>query len=179
MEVTKWLKPSDSGPRIGGRRECTGRNVCERRAILVWGFRSQVLMPQQSPLSSSMFLCSTWRRVSSSRRTYAERRRAQGRSRPAVALALPCALSFPGRVLIDPSTAARWRSSGPAAECMNRAELAEGRQPTHRNLVFGGSSRDPNHDAVIRIRAKLRAAVHSRNRRSMPWFATGVRHLGS
>jgi hypothetical protein len=34
MEVTKWLKPSDSGPRIGGRRECTGRNVCERRAIL-------------------------------------------------------------------------------------------------------------------------------------------------
>jgi hypothetical protein len=55
---------------------------------------------------------------------------------------------------------------------MNRAELAEGRQSTHRNLVFGGSSRDPNHDAVIRIRAKLRAAAHSRNRRSMPWFAT-------
>ena len=34
MEVTKWLKPSDSGPRIGGRRECIGRNACERRAIL-------------------------------------------------------------------------------------------------------------------------------------------------
>ena len=34
VEVTKWLKPSDSGPRIGGRRECTGRNVCERRASL-------------------------------------------------------------------------------------------------------------------------------------------------
>jgi hypothetical protein len=34
MEATKWLKPSDSGPRIGGRRECTGRNASERRAIL-------------------------------------------------------------------------------------------------------------------------------------------------
>jgi hypothetical protein len=33
MEVTIWLKPSDSGSRIGGRRECTGRNVSERRAI--------------------------------------------------------------------------------------------------------------------------------------------------
>ena len=30
MEVTKWLKPSDSGPRIGDRRECAGRNVSER-----------------------------------------------------------------------------------------------------------------------------------------------------
>ena len=34
MEVTKWPKPSDSGPRIGGQRECIGRNACERRAIL-------------------------------------------------------------------------------------------------------------------------------------------------
>ena len=30
MEVTKWLKPSDSGSRIGDRRECAGRNVSER-----------------------------------------------------------------------------------------------------------------------------------------------------
>jgi hypothetical protein len=34
MEATRWLKPSDSGPRIGCRRECTGRNASERRAIL-------------------------------------------------------------------------------------------------------------------------------------------------
>ena len=34
MEVTKWLKPSDSGSRIGDRRECIGRNVSERRASL-------------------------------------------------------------------------------------------------------------------------------------------------
>src|SRR3990172_8109571 len=34
VEVTKWLKPSDSGPRIGGRREYTGRNARERRASL-------------------------------------------------------------------------------------------------------------------------------------------------
>ena len=32
MEATKWLKPSDSGSRIGGRRACTGRNASERRA---------------------------------------------------------------------------------------------------------------------------------------------------
>jgi hypothetical protein len=30
MEVTKWLKPSDSGSRFGDRRECAGRNVSER-----------------------------------------------------------------------------------------------------------------------------------------------------
>ena len=34
MEVTKWLKPSDSGSRIGDRRECAGRNASERRASL-------------------------------------------------------------------------------------------------------------------------------------------------
>jgi len=34
MEVTKWLKPSDSGSRIGDRRECAGRNASERRANL-------------------------------------------------------------------------------------------------------------------------------------------------
>ena len=34
MEVTKWLKPSDSGSHLGDRRECTGRNVSERRANL-------------------------------------------------------------------------------------------------------------------------------------------------
>ena len=30
MEVTKWLKPSDSGSQFGDRRECAGRNVSER-----------------------------------------------------------------------------------------------------------------------------------------------------
>jgi predicted transcriptional regulator len=34
MEETKWLKPSDSGSRIGDRRECVGRNASERRANL-------------------------------------------------------------------------------------------------------------------------------------------------
>ena len=34
MEETKWLKPSDSGSRIGDRRECAGRNASERRASL-------------------------------------------------------------------------------------------------------------------------------------------------
>src|SRR6516164_11766135 len=34
MEVTKWLKPSDSGSHLGDRRECTGRNASERRANL-------------------------------------------------------------------------------------------------------------------------------------------------
>ena len=33
-EVTKGLEPSDSGPRIGGRRGCAGRNARERRASL-------------------------------------------------------------------------------------------------------------------------------------------------
>jgi hypothetical protein len=37
MEATKWLKPSDSGSRLGVLRECTGRNASERRASLVWG----------------------------------------------------------------------------------------------------------------------------------------------
>src|SRR3981189_3331991 len=34
MEVTKWLKPSISGPRIWGQPEGAGRNVRERRAGL-------------------------------------------------------------------------------------------------------------------------------------------------
>ncbi len=34
MEVTKWLKPSDSGSHLGDRRECAGRNASERRANL-------------------------------------------------------------------------------------------------------------------------------------------------
>jgi hypothetical protein len=34
MEVTKWLKPSDSVSRIGEQRECAGRNASERRASL-------------------------------------------------------------------------------------------------------------------------------------------------
>ena len=34
MEITKWLKPSDSGSHLGDRRECAGRNASERRANL-------------------------------------------------------------------------------------------------------------------------------------------------
>jgi hypothetical protein len=34
MEVTRWLKPSVSVPRIGGSCECAGRNVSECRASL-------------------------------------------------------------------------------------------------------------------------------------------------
>jgi hypothetical protein len=32
--MEEWLKPSDSGSRIGDLRECTGRNASERRARL-------------------------------------------------------------------------------------------------------------------------------------------------
>ncbi len=63
-------------------------------------------------LPSSQFLCSTWKSVSSPRPTSVGRRRAQGLSRPAVALPRPHAPLFPGRVLIDPSTAARSLWSG-------------------------------------------------------------------
>ena len=34
MEVTIWLKPSASVPRMGGSCECAGRNVSECRASL-------------------------------------------------------------------------------------------------------------------------------------------------
>jgi Protein of unknown function (DUF3489) len=63
-------------------------------------------------LPSSQFLCSTWNPVSSPRPTCVGRRRAQGRSRPAVALAWPHAPLFPGRALTAPSTAARSLWSG-------------------------------------------------------------------
>jgi hypothetical protein len=32
--MEEWLKPSDSGSRVGDLRECTGRNASERRASL-------------------------------------------------------------------------------------------------------------------------------------------------
>jgi len=32
--MEEWLKPSDSGSRLGDLRECTGRNASERRANL-------------------------------------------------------------------------------------------------------------------------------------------------
>ena len=41
MEVTKWLKPSVSVPRIGGSCECAGRNASECRASLIWRGESQ------------------------------------------------------------------------------------------------------------------------------------------
>ena len=63
-------------------------------------------------LPSSQFLCSTWNPVSSPRPARAGRRRAQGLSRPAVALPIPHAPSFAGRALIDPSTAAHSLWSG-------------------------------------------------------------------
>ena len=34
MEVTKWLKPSNSVSRNRWQRECAGRNASERRASL-------------------------------------------------------------------------------------------------------------------------------------------------
>src|SRR5947207_2749119 len=65
-----------------------------------------------SPLPSFQFLCSTWNPVSSPRPARDGGRRAQGRSRSAVALPWPHARWFPGRTLIAPSTAARWLWSG-------------------------------------------------------------------
>jgi hypothetical protein len=32
--MEEWLKPSDSGSRLGDLRECTGRNASERQASL-------------------------------------------------------------------------------------------------------------------------------------------------
>ena len=67
-------------------------------------------------LPSSQFLCSTWNPVSPPRPTCIGRRRAQGLSRPAVALPWLQAPSFPGRVLTAPSTAACSLWSGQRSE---------------------------------------------------------------
>src|SRR5690349_9873665 len=52
-----------------------------------------------------------------------KRRRAQGRSRTAVALSAPHAHKLPGRALTAPSTGAGWSVSG--------HEVADGRAPPH------------------------------------------------
>ena len=80
--------------------------------VLVWGFRSQAHFSRHSSFPSFQFLCSTLNPVSSPRPTHVGGCRAQGLSRPAVDLLWPRAPLFPGRALIDPSTAAGWLWSG-------------------------------------------------------------------
>src|SRR6516225_1155913 len=84
--------------------------------------------------------------------------RAQELSRLAVALTFPRALRLPGHTLTAPSTVARSDGVGmtirgePAFECAYQSR---------HNLVFGGS-KDPNHDAVMRIGGEApRRRTHS------------------
>jgi hypothetical protein len=86
-------------------------------------------------LPSSQFLCSTWNPVSSPRPTCVGRRRAQGLSRPAVALSWPHTPLFPGRALTAP---ARVGTLVVVGGMTIRGELAIGRGSSRHNLVFGG-----------------------------------------
>ena len=91
-------------------------------------------------------LCSTGAIIPSSRPALRSRRRAQELSRLAVAPTLRHAPPLPGHTLTASSTTARlvrsgWRSEG--------SPLSGADQSRH-NLVSGGS-KDPNHDAAMRI----------------------------
>ena len=98
------------------------------------------------------FLCSTWNPVSSSRPAVLESRRAQELSRLAVAPTFPPRSAL-ARPYLDSS---EHGGTLDAVGMTIRGEPAFGRAyQSRRNLVFGGS-KDPNHDAVMRIGAKLR-----------------------
>jgi hypothetical protein len=84
--------------------------------------------------------------VSSSRPARWLGRRAQELSRLAVAPAFPRAASLPGHTLTASSTTARLRRSERRSEGSSLSGAGEPR----RNLVSGGS-KDPNHDAAMRI----------------------------
>ena len=117
------------------------------RLHLVWGFRSQAeIYHLHLFLSFVPSLCSTGAIIPSSRPALRSRRRAQELSRLAVAPTLRHAPPLPGHTLTASSTTARlvrsgWRSEG--------SPLSGADQSRH-NLVSGGS-KDPNHDAAMRI----------------------------
>ena len=117
LAVVPSSRPASAdAPRAEG---CQGRPSCCPDVLL---YRCQAppcmrllkssAISQQSSLSSSQFLCSTWNPVSSSRPTRVGSRRAQGLSGPSRRSALASARSFPGRALTAPSTAARLLWSG-------------------------------------------------------------------
>ena len=103
VEVTKWLKPSGSVSRIGDSASVQAVTRVNAEQACIRPSKSSTIS-RHSSLSSFQFLCSTWNPVSSPRPMGVGSRRAQGLSRPAVALRWPHAPSFPGRALIDPST---------------------------------------------------------------------------
>src|SRR6266581_8720647 len=107
------------------------------------------------------FLCSTWNPVSSSRPAVLESRRAQELSRLAVAPTFPPRSAL-ARPYLDNS---EHGGTLDAVGMTIRGEPAFGRADQSRhNLVFGGS-KDPNHDAVMRIGGEApRRRTHSRNR---------------
>src|SRR5712675_2794652 len=108
------------------------------------------------------FLCSTWNPVSSSRPAVLESRRAQELSRLAVAPTFPPRAAL-ARPYLDSS---EHGGTLDAVGMTIRGEPAFGRAyQSRRNLVFGGS-KDPNHDAVMRIGGEApRRRTHSFPRR--------------
>ena len=99
------------------------------------------------------------RRLSSVPTAISERRRAQGRSRSAVAPNSPQPQAFPGRILTAPSTAADlsdWAEGYSDLSLFaslgrySRGARCLGAKSSRRNLVSGGSD-DPYHDARMRI----------------------------
>ncbi len=158
-EVTKWLKPSISVSRIGDSASVQAATrvnaeqalygLCQGRGVST-GDRSVNFFPS----SVSLF---DLRAVSSSRPALRLRWRAQKLSRLAVAPTLRQAPPLPGHSLTASSTTARFGSIGMTI----RGEPACGRDQSRHNLVSGGS-KDPNHDAVMRIGSEApRRRTHS------------------
>jgi hypothetical protein len=102
------------------------------------------------------------------------RRHAQELSRLAVAPSLGHAPPLPGHTLTAPSVTARLVRSDDDDQ---RGARFVGADQSRHNLVFGGS-KDPNHDAVMRIGGEApRRRTHSLLRRDQPWSPSGHRHL--
>src|SRR6266446_1065163 len=111
-------------------------------SLLSSGFRAAISLS----CFLDRFLCSAWNPVSSPRPAVLQSRRAQELSRLAVALTFPRALPLPGHTLAASSTTARSVRSGRRSE----GSSLSGADQSRHNLVCGGS-KDPNHDAVMRI----------------------------
>jgi hypothetical protein len=79
----------------------------------------------------------------------------RGRSRPAVAPGLQLAPALPGHTLTASSTTASLGATGMTI----RGEPAFGRADQSRHNLVSGGSKDPNHDAVIRIGSKCHSGT--------------------
>src|SRR6266536_3633356 len=140
MEVTKWLKPSDSASRIGDGASVQAATRVNAEQALYGVFFVKGFSPAQrifSPSSVSLFDLTS---VSSSRRALCSPRRAQEPSRFAVAPIL---------------TRSGRRSEG---------SLPSGTE--HRaTTLYSVGPWGPDHDAVMRIGGEApRRRTHSRNR---------------